>query len=217
LTGPREAKKPPGLFFAFEGLDGSGKSTQAKLLAESLESRFNEKPLLLREPTLGPIGQSLREKLFGGSGEVSPENELSLFMMDRDWDVFANILPGLSSGQNVIIDRYVLSTVAYQGARGFMDPKEILRLNDKYPKPNLTFILDLGPEAALGRIKARGPLVTNYENLDFLVKVKGIYDSFDGPDILHVDAQSDPNSIHGQISRAADDLIRGRERTIQNP
>ncbi|MDR2387420.1 MAG: dTMP kinase [Deltaproteobacteria bacterium] len=200
------AEKALGYFFAFEGLDGSGKTTQAKLLAQFLESKFNQKPLLLREPTTGPVGQIIRQKLFTAHKPVNPQTELELFLADRAWDVDTNILPALGSGRHVIIDRYILSNAAYQGFLGAQDPQAIISANAHFPQPNLTIILEISPQAAFARIKARGPLIHRYEDPEYLKKVKEIYDSFSGPNLLRLKAESDLAVIHEQITQALKNL-----------
>ena len=105
-----------GLFIVIEGIDGTGKSTQLHLLAEKLR-QLGYAVVATREPTNGPYGQKIRE-LFVDRGAVSQEEELELFIADRDQHVKEVIAPALADGCVVICDRYYLSTIAYQGANG---------------------------------------------------------------------------------------------------
>ncbi|MDH3776874.1 MAG: dTMP kinase, partial [Desulfobulbaceae bacterium] len=116
LDGQEPAQKVPqlipgGLFIVFEGIDGTGKSTQLHLLAEKLR-QLGYAVVATREPTNGPYGQKIR-KLFVDRGSVSQEEELELFIADRDQHVKEIIKPALSDGCVVICDRYYLSTIAY--------------------------------------------------------------------------------------------------------
>ena len=105
---------PGGLFIVFEGIDGTGKTTQLHLLAEKLRQR-GYAVVSTREPTEGVYGQKIRE-LFVDRGAASPERELELFIADREQHVKETIEPALADGCIVLSDRYYLSTVAYQGA-----------------------------------------------------------------------------------------------------
>ena len=106
------------MLIVFEGIDGTGKSTQVRLLAQALEER-GLTVVTSREPTDGPFGQKLRLSMI--TGRLSPEEELALFHEDRRDHVEHLILPALEAGKVVILDRYFFSTMAYQGARGFDD------------------------------------------------------------------------------------------------
>ena len=117
-----------GLFIVIEGIDGTGKSTQSKRLAEWFRSRGRE-VVLSREPTDGPWGKKLRES--ATTGRLSAEEELECFLNDRREHVEMSIKPALAEGKVVILDRYYFSTMAYQGARGF-DPVEIRRRNEAF-------------------------------------------------------------------------------------
>ena len=130
----------PGHLIILEGIDGTGKSTQAKLLANSLRDQ-GHRVVLSREPTDGACGRRLRES--ATTGRLSPEEELQLFHQDRREHVETLIEPSLHGGEIVILDRYYFSTMAYQGVRGF-DPQEIRRVNEEFaPQPDLLLLLDL--------------------------------------------------------------------------
>lgn len=174
---------PAGLFIVIEGIDGTGKSTQAKRLGEWFESRGRE-VVLSREPTAGPWGKLARES--GSTGRVSPEEELQYFLNDRKQHVEELIEPSLAAGKVVILDRYYFSTMAYQGARGF-DPVEIRARNEAFaPKPDLLLILDLDVDSALGRIGARGDIANEFEKRDNLEKCRETFLSLEGESFVEV-------------------------------
>lgn len=156
---------PPGLLLVLEGIDGTGKSTHARRLADWLVSRGRD-PLVSREPTDGPWGRKLRES--AASGRLSPTDELDCFLRDRRQHVEELIAPSLSAGRDVILDRYYFSTMAYQGARGF-DPTEIRRQNEAFaPVPDLLLILDLDVDTSLERIGGRGDTANEFEQRESL-------------------------------------------------
>ena len=142
-----------GFLIALEGVDGSGKTTQARLLAAALKDR-GLKATLTREPTDGRQGEKLRRYLAGPARHLSAAAELALFTADRRDHVRQVISPGLAAGLIVISDRYYYSSVAYQGALG-LDPGAILALNQAFaPPPDLVFILTLPISRAIARLSA---------------------------------------------------------------
>jgi dTMP kinase len=163
---------PPGLFIVIEGIDGTGKSTQASRLGEWFEKQGRE-VVLSREPTDGPWGRKLRES--AATGRLSPQDELEYFLNDRRQHVEEKIKPALAAGKVVILDRYYFSTMAYQGARGF-DPAEIRRMNEEFaPVPDLLLILDLDVDAAHGRIGHRGDSANEFEKKESLERCREIF------------------------------------------
>ncbi len=163
---------PDGLFIVIEGIDGTGKSTQAQRLGEWFTSQGRE-VVLSREPTAGPWGKKLRES--AATGRLSPEDELEYFLNDRRQHVDELIAPSLAAGKVVILDRYYFSTMAYQGARGF-DPAEIRRKNEAFaPVPDLLLIMDLDVDAALERIGARGDTANEFEKRENLERCRKIF------------------------------------------
>jgi dTMP kinase len=160
-----------GLFLTLEGLDGSGKSTQAKLLAAFLEER-GLKVRLTHEPGGGLPG--VRDLLL--RGELSPEAEYLLFSADRAEHVRKVILPSLEAGAWVVSDRYLDSSLAYQGfGRGLPLPwlLEVAKEATLGLTPRLTFLLDLPPEEALRRVK--DPDRLEREGLAFFQRVREGY------------------------------------------
>ncbi|KPK00520.1 MAG: thymidylate kinase [Desulfobacterales bacterium SG8_35] len=164
---------PGGLFIVFEGIDGTGKSTQLHLLAEKLRS-LGYAVVATREPTNGTYGQKIRE-LFVDRGAVSREEELELFIADRDQHVQEVIAPALADGCVVLCDRYYLSTVAYQGANG-LDPDLILKKNEDFPVPDLAIILEMEAAQGIHRIQnQRNEHPNTFEEEANLQKVATIF------------------------------------------
>jgi dTMP kinase len=197
-----------GLLIALEGIDGSGKSTQARLLAAALAKQGRE-VVLTREPTDGRAGQELRRYLEGPSRYLSPEAELQLFVADRREHVERTIQPALMAGKTVITDRYYYSSVAYQGALG-LDPGKILALNESFaPRPHLVFVLSLSVSLALERLAAKGGGLRQLsESPQYLPQVAAIYDSFSGPPCRRLDASRAPEVIHELMLRETLDFAR---------
>jgi dTMP kinase len=197
-----------GFLLALEGVDGSGKSTQAKLLAVSLMQRGRE-VVLTQEPTDGPVGLKLRRYLQGSSRYLSPNEELDLFLADRREHVEKLIKPALAAGRIVITDRYYYSTVAYQGALG-LDPAEILAANEAFaPRPDLVFLLIIPVSQALARLQ-RARQVS--ELAPYLEKVAAIYDSLQGSHIQRLEATATTQALHADLlarTQAALKELRG--------
>jgi dTMP kinase len=155
-----------------EGIDGTGKSTQARLLAEWLRAEGRE-VVTSREPTDGPWGRKLRESAV--TGRLSAQDELACFLSDRRQHVEETIRPALEAGRFVILDRYYFSTMAYQGCRG-MDPAAIRTANEAFaPVPDLLLILDLDVDTALGRVGSRGDTANEFERHDALAHCREIF------------------------------------------
>ena len=144
-----------GVFIAFEGGEGTGKSTQSKLLKEWLEAR-GESVVLSREPGGTDLGQGLRKILLGHeTGVISPRAEALLYAADRAHHVFSIIRPALAEGKVVITDRYFDSSIAYQGAGRVLAPGEVARISRWATEslfPTLTIVIDLPAEIGIGRL-----------------------------------------------------------------
>jgi len=186
-----------GLFIVIEGIDGTGKSTQSKLLKSALEAAGHSVTLDF-EPSNGPYGKMLRDSAI--TGRLSPQEELDLFHKDRRQHVDELILPELKKGNIVILDRYYYSTMAYQGQRGF-DRAEIRATNEAFaPKPDLLFILDLPVEIALERIGVRGDTANEFEKQDALQYCRDTYLSVSDEPYAHIISSDDTiASIHSKM------------------
>ena len=146
-----------GVFITFEGGDGAGKTTQAGLLGAWLEARGRE-VVRTREPGGTALGASLRELLLHG-GDVSPRAEALLYAADRAQHVAEVVRPALERGAVVVQDRYIDSSLAYQGAARSLDPGEVRGLSEWASGglwPHLTVLLDVSPELAVARRSAAG-------------------------------------------------------------
>lgn len=189
-------KKRSGFLIVLEGIDGSGKSTQARLLARKLKKE-GFAVLLLREPTRGRWGRQIKAKA-KTAAFLDPQEELGLFLRDREDNVKRNILPALNQGKIVILDRYYFSTMAYQGARG-LDPSYIKKLNEAFaPKPDAVFILHLPVAEGLKRISHRRRKDILFEQEPYLEKVEAIFQSLKGPNFYHLDAAQSKQKL-GEI------------------
>ena len=191
--------KAPGLnrgfFITLEGLDGAGKTTQARLLAEALR-RLGLDPLEVKEPTDGPWGRKIRQIAQNGRQGVSPEEELDYFVRDRAEDVSANIGPALLAGRPVVADRYILSNVAYQSALG-LDEQVILKANRDFPWPDLIVILETSVDTGLSRIAdgREGGVNATFEARDYLARVKKSFDRQAHPGLVRLNGGAGPEEI----------------------
>ncbi|GBF40910.1 thymidylate kinase [Leptospira ellinghausenii] len=142
-------------FFVFEGIDGSGKTTVSKRVSEILNEKLFPN-VWHREPTDSVFGKKIREFL-QGKIKLTQEEQLKLFLQDRELSVQDIILPTLKNGKSIVQDRYYFSTAAYQG-RDEEHAADILYMNEDkgFPEPNHVYFLDLSPEEALERRNTRG-------------------------------------------------------------
>jgi len=192
-----------GVFIAFEGGEGTGKSTQSKLLKKWLEQE-GEEVVLSREPGGTDLGQGLRKILLGHeTGAISPRAEALLYAADRAHHVFSTIRPALDRGDVVITDRYFDSSIAYQGAGRVLQPNEVARISRWATEslfPTLTIIIDQPAEIGLARLKSRDRLEA--EPLAFHERVRNEYlqiASLDPERYLIVDGTQSIDDIHEEI------------------
>ncbi|MHA7888718.1 dTMP kinase [Roseicyclus sp.] len=198
-----------GLFVSLEGIDGSGKSTQARRLAEWLRARGRD-PVLTREPGGAPGAEEIRRLLVEGDPDRwSPETEILLFTAARRDHLERTIRPALAQGRDVITDRFADSTRVYQGAtrgdlRGLVDDIHARVIGIE---PDLTLILDMEPEVALTRGLARRSGEDRFEEfgLPFQEKLRDGFRALaaEAPRrCVLIDASQDADSIAGAVARA---------------
>jgi dTMP kinase len=195
-----------GILIVFEGIDGSGKSVQAKLLQEKLREKGFD-VVSFQEPSDSQWGREIKKKALHPDS-LSPEEELDLFVKDREDNVEKNLKPALQEKKVIILDRYYFSTISYQGARG-IDPERIQKVNEKFaPKADLVFILDIDARSGLDRIKDRKNKERLFEREDYLTKVDQIFRNLRGKNIIHLDALETEEAISQKIEKIALDYLR---------
>ena len=192
-----------GIFIAFEGGEGTGKTTQSRLLKQWLEQE-GETVVLSREPGGTDLGQGLRKILLGHeTGAISPRAEALLYAADRAHHVYSVITPALDRGDVVITDRYFDSSIAYQGAGRVLEPAEVARISRWATEslfPTLTIVIDQPAEVGLSRLQSRDRLEA--EPLDFHERVRQEFLQLADQDperYLVVDGTQTIDQIHEEI------------------
>ena len=198
-----------GRFIAFEGIDGSGKSTQAKLLLDSFK-RDGTDAYITSEPTDGSIGRLIRDALSTdpGSGVSFDSTTLALlFAADREWHVSneeSGILKAIGEGKVAICDRYYLSSIAYQSEGVFMD--WVAGINSKATEkllPDITFFIDVSVDVVLERIRSRNRAREVFEEEGRLLSVRGNYlyaiEHFAKEPVEVIDGNRPPEEVHKEI------------------
>jgi dTMP kinase len=192
-----------GIFIAFEGGEGTGKSTQSQLLAKWLEQE-GESVVLSREPGGTVLGKDLRKILLGlETGVISPRAEALLYAADRAHHVFSVIRPGLAEGKVVISDRYFDSSAAYQGAGRVLNPGEVARISRWATEslyPTLTILIDVPAEIGLGRLQSRDRLEAEPTEFHERVRQEFLQIAMMDPErYFVVDGTQTVDEIHTQI------------------
>jgi len=201
------------MFFVFDGADGSGKTTQLNRLADWLREQGRD-VVVCKDPGTTELGERLRAILLEKSETpIHMRSEMMMFTTARTQLVEQIIRPALSAGKIVVLDRYVLSTVVYQGHAGPLEPQQIREVNDFATDgiwPNHTFILDLPTETAmqrlgdnLDRMESRGQAYFEKVRAGFLAEAKG------QSDISVIDATQDIDRISAVIREIATASIEG--------
>jgi dTMP kinase len=192
-----------GTFIAFEGGEGTGKSTQSKLLAKWLEQE-GETVVLSREPGGTELGKDLRKILLGHeTGAISPRAEALLYAADRAHHVFSVIRPGLDRGDVVITDRYFDSSAAYQGAGRVLNPSEVARISRWATEslyPTLTILIDVPAVIGLARLKSLDRLEAEPREFHERVRQEFLQIALMDPErYLVVDGTQTVEEIHTEI------------------
>jgi dTMP kinase len=158
-----------GAFICIEGLDGCGKTTQAKLLVKKLRKSHNA--VYTAEPSPGKIGAFIRKSCLYGENRLSSAVEALLFAADRLEHVENEVLPALRQGRLVVSDRYVYSSLAYQGAAG-LSLEWIEKINEHALRADFAIFIDVDPKIVMQRLK---PNKSVMENLETQQKVRAVY------------------------------------------
>jgi dTMP kinase len=208
----------PGKFITFEGIDGSGKSTQLRMLAGGLRERGVDL-ITSQEPGGTPLGRRLRDAFLETEENVAPMAELLLFAADRAQHVEFLIKPALANGRVVISDRYADATFAYQGAgRGFDEKtvNKVIKLATGGLKPDLTLFFDIPVTAALSRMSSRGesgerPNRMDFETVEFYERVRDSYLGIarrEPKRFIVLDASGSVEEIHRQVFDIVADCLK---------
>lgn len=198
-----------GLFLAFEGVEGAGKSTQVALLAERLRGAGAD-VMVAREPGSTPLGERVRHTVLGDAGLAIPaRSELFLMLAARAAFVEQVVRPGLAAGRIVIADRFELSTLAYQGAgRGLplLEVRECNRVATGGLAPHATLLLELDPGEGVTRQRSAGKLPDRLEreHAEFHRAVAAGYRDLAVwvPDVIRLEARGSVAAVHRRIVAA---------------
>lgn len=198
----------PGLFVTLEGIDRSGKTTQVRLLCEAL----GERALAVREPGGTAVGERVRELLKDPAIEVDERTEALLFAAARAELVSEVIRPALESGKIVISDRFLDSSLAYQGGARGLGVEEVERVNEFATgglRPDVTILLDLTPAAAAARA---GVEVDRFERegAELQNRVRDAYEelvSLEPSRWVRVDADREPDAVHRDVLAVVEGVL----------
>jgi len=189
--------KGKGFFICVEGLDGCGKTTQTKLLVRKLR-KMGWDAVYTAEPSRGKIGQFIKKYCLHGEKRTFPIVEALLFVADRFEHVEREVIPALNEGKIVVSDRYVYSSLAYQGATG-LDLKWIEMINEHAIRPDLAIFVDVEPEAVIKRLKLKKSVM---ENLETQRKVREVYVKFvEKGELVRIDGNKYTKEV-------ADDILK---------
>lgn len=193
------------MFIVLEGPDGSGKSTQAALLAERYRAR-GLSVVLTAEPTYEGIGARIRRILKGDEEPVSPADMAALYADDRLSHAATVLFPAFIGGNIVVCDRYVLSSIAYQTATGVH--LDLVRgLNRYAPRPDLTVVIDVLDDVAAERMRARGAVDRFERDADLQSNVRDVYARAEefliGEKVVHVDGNGNQDEVAARVWSAA--------------
>lgn len=195
-----------GLLLAMEGIDGAGKTTQVGMLARRLAAA--QIPYITtKEPTDGKWGARIRES--ARTGRMTLHEELTSFLNDRREHVENVLSPALERGDIVLVDRYYISTVAYQGARG-MEPRKLIELNSFAPPPDILIILDIEPKLGLQRVRARGDVADLFEREEELEKARKIFVELKLPNLHVIDGTLPQDQVHEYIWSVLESKLRSQ-------
>ena len=187
-----------GFFICVEGLDGCGKTTQTKLLVRRLR-RKRYAAIYTAEPSRGKIGKFIKRHCLHGEKRVSSIIEALLFAADRFEHVEDVIVPAIRKGKIVVSDRYVYSSLAYQGAAG-LDSEWIAKVNEHAIHPDLAFFIDVKPEVVVKRLKPKKSVM---ENLQTQQKVREVYMKFvENGELVKIDGNGSVQEVAESILKA---------------
>lgn len=198
-----KSEKYKGKFIVLEGIDGSGISTQSQELKKILESEFDCKAILTKEPSTGPIGVTIRQVLSRRISGIEDNSLALLFAADRVDHNLNTIIPALQQSKHVICDRYLWSSLAYQGMKE--DIEWLEQINRYAYKPDLTIFIKVRPETSLRRITTSRLKTEIFEELGILQQV---YDNYIkifkkwqdlGEQVIEIDGEQPSETVTAEI------------------
>ena len=202
------------LFIVLEGIDGSGTTTQLERLTAHLQARGRQ-ALATREPSTGPIGRLLREILLGkhlnpDGSKLDGRAMALLFAADRRDHLTREIEPALAAGIDVVSDRYLLSSLAYQAVEA--DRAWVAHLAEGVRAPDLTFLLDVDVRTAAGRRQQANRVVERYDADQTLLAVAENYRQLaaNRPDVVTVDASGTIDQVERLLTSEVERLLSAR-------
>ena len=191
-----------GIFIVIEGLDGSGKTTQAILLADKLSK--SHKVLLTAEPSKGKIGTFIRNCCLYEQTRLPTEAEALLFAADRIEHMQEELKPALDDGKIVLCDRYVYSTLAYQGSAG-LSLDWIKTINARAIQPDFSLFLDVPPDRVLERLQRKKSVM---ETLETQQKVREIYLKYvDKGELIRIDGDNSKEDVANELYAKVMELL----------
>ncbi len=191
-----------GIFIVIEGLDGSGKTTQAALLAEKLSATC--KVLLTAEPSKGKIGTFIRDSCLYEKQRLPTEAEALLFAADRIEHMQTELKPALDEGKLVICDRYVYSSLAYQGNAG-LSLDWIKTINARALQPDFSIFIDVPPERVIERLQRKKSVM---ETLETQQKVREVYMKYvEKGELVRIDGDKPIEAVAEELYAKVSELI----------
>jgi len=198
-----------GLFLVIEGLDGSGKTTQATLLAEKFYKNYNV--LLTAEPSRGKIGTFIRECCLYENERLPTEAEALLFAGDRIEHMYSEVKPALEEGKLVICDRYIYSSLAYQGNAG-LSLEWIKTINARALQPDISIFIDVPPEKVIERLQRKKSVM---ETLETQTKVREVYLKYvEKGELVRVDGDQEKEKVATDLFKTVSSLIKAAQKLI---
>jgi dTMP kinase len=192
-----------GAFICIEGLDGCGKTTQAKLLVKRLLKSHNA--VYTAEPSRGKIGAFIRKSCLYGEKRLSSVAEALLFAADRVEHVENEVLPALKQGRLVVSDRYVYSSLAYQGA-AVLSLEWIEKINEHALRPDFAVFIDVDPKIVMQRLK---PNKSVMENLETQRKVREVYLKYVAKgELVRIDGDKPKEEVAEALSAAVVNFLK---------
>ena len=201
------AKK--GIFLVIEGLDGSGKTTQAALLADKFKQ--NHSVLLTAEPSHGKIGSFIRESCLYENTRLPTEAEALMFAADRIEHMYSEVKPALEEGKLVICDRYIYSSLAYQGNSG-LSLDWIKTINARALQPDICIFIDVPPEKVIERLQRKKSVM---ETLETQQKVREVYMKYvEKGELVRVNGDKEVEQVAEELYKTVSGLIEAAQKYV---